>query len=75
MLSCQKIPEALSDSNLSFSQRAQLRFHLFICTRCRALKTQFEAIQKNLHRYVKKSEPLDPKIAEKIVFNYLNKKD
>lgn len=75
MLTCQEIPEVLSETDLSFTQRTQLRFHLFICRRCRALKAQFEAIQQNLHRYVKKSAPLDPKLAEKIVFSYLNKKD
>ena len=75
MLTCRDVPEVVTDPHLSFSQKLQLRFHLFICTRCRALKVQFEALQKNLHRYVNKSEPLDPKVAEKIVFSYLNKKD
>lgn len=72
MLTCREIPEVLDDYSLSFSRRLQLNFHLVICQRCRALKKQFAAIRRNLHRYVNKSEPLDPKVAEKIVFNYLN---
>ena len=75
MLSCRDVPEVLTDPHLSFMQKFQLRFHLFICTRCRALKTQFEALNKNLHRYVNRAKPLDPKLAEKIVINYLTKKD
>jgi|GEM_PF-4250949 len=75
MLTCREVPEVLLDPKLSFLQKLQLRFHLVICTRCRALKAQFESLQKNLHRYVNKSAPLDPKLSEKIVFNYLNKND
>jgi hypothetical protein len=75
MLTCREVPEVLTDPHLSFSQKLQLRFHLFICTRCRALKVQFEVLHRNLQRRVSKYEALDPKLAEKIVFSYLDKKD
>lgn len=74
MLTCRQIPEVLAEPHLSFQRKLQLKFHLFICDRCRQLKRQWEAVQKGLHRYVDKHEPLDPALAKKLVDEFLKKK-
>ncbi len=75
MLTCREVPEELTNPHLSFPQRLQLQAHLLICTRCRALQAQFAALHEGLQRYVNKSEPLDPALAEKISRGYLGETD
>jgi len=73
MLTCQQIPEALQNKDLSFTQKLSLRFHLFICTRCLALSQQFKAIDQMLEMKKKSTKPVSPELVNKIKFDYLKK--
>ncbi len=74
MLTCKQVPEKLLDPKLTFSQKVNLKFHLFICERCRRLENQFKLIQSGLKNIVKSHKPLDERLAKKIADDYLKTK-
>lgn len=74
MLTCKQVPEKLLDPKLTFTQMVNLKFHLFICERCRRLETQFKLMQAGLKKIVKGQPAIDKKIAKKIAEDFLNKK-
>ncbi len=49
MLNCKQASRLMSegmDRELDLGQRAALRFHLFLCTACTRMKTQFEFLHR-----------------------------
>ncbi len=75
MLTCKQVPDELMKEDLNWRQRAQLCFHLFICSRCSELKKQFDEIQTGLHRYINQAPKLDPDLAKKIIDKKFKKTD
>ena len=46
MLKCKDVQDIVAEEEkLSFSQKTSLKFHLFICKKCRQVKTQYYLIK------------------------------
>ncbi|MBY0515712.1 MAG: hypothetical protein K2P81_02305 [Bacteriovoracaceae bacterium] len=75
MLTCKQVPEELMKVDLNWREKAQLRFHLFICSRCKELKRQFDNLNDGLHRYINKAPTLDANLAQKILDKKFKKFD
>ena len=74
MLTCRQVPDALNKEPRTLKDRVQLRFHLFICARCRALEAQFKALSSGLKRLIQNSPPANPELVKKVLEDFKNSK-
>ena len=74
MLNCRKVADIVPAKDWTFSQRLQLKAHLLICKKCRALRRQFAAIDEGLHQLLQQASRPDPALARVIAESYLNQK-
>jgi hypothetical protein len=74
MLTCRQVPDALEKEPKSFKDKVQLRLHLFICERCRALESQYKAISIGLKRLIDTAPPANPELIKKVLEDFKNRK-
>jgi predicted anti-sigma-YlaC factor YlaD len=74
MLTCRQVPEAIEKEPKSLNDRVQLRLHLFICERCRALESQYKALSKGLKRLIDSAPPTNPELIKKVLEDFKNRK-
>lgn len=71
MLNCREVADILPAEDWSFSQKLQLKGHLLICSKCRALRRQYEAIGLALRKLSLQTSPMPQKISEEIISQWL----
>ncbi len=72
MIKCREVPHALQDRQLPWHQKLGLHLHLLICPPCRALKRQWEQLERHMKRWLDRQPKPDAKLAEKIARQYLD---
>jgi predicted anti-sigma-YlaC factor YlaD len=76
MLTCRQVPDALEKDPKSFKDKVQLRLHLFICKRCRALASQYKALSISLKRLIDTAPQANPELVKKVLEDFKkHKKD
>ena len=74
MLTCRQVPDAIEKEPKTLKDRVQLRFHLFICARCRALEAQYKALSSGLKRLIDTAPPANPELVKKVLEDFKNQK-
>lgn len=70
MLTCREVPDVLLTEPRGFTTHVALRFHLFICQRCRQLEAQYTLLQLRL-RSLAAPRPASPELVTRIVSDAL----
>lgn len=74
MLTCRQFPDALEKEPKTLKDKVGLRFHMFLCQRCRALAQQYRALSHGIRRFVHQAPAPNPELVKKILDDFKNKK-